>query len=484
MEISLRPYQKDLLSGIYESWKTHDNVIAYLQTGGGKTLTFMEMIKQLQCWDFYVVIIMRRRPLIMQNIPILDNNGIDHGVYMADHRRYSPSKKVQLCSIDTLGARDSFPHVDKDNVVVIIDESHDCTPTGRKYAKIIEAYKGKKIVGFTATPFSDNSFFQDVVNPISALELMEQGYLVPAKIYAPDVIDVSSVSVDRMGNFNDEELFDVCSKSQIVGDIVKNWKKYGQNRRTILFAVNIEHSKMLCDAFNNAGIKAVHCDKDTKDSDRKRALESIRNDEAKILCNVNIFSTGLDLVEIECIIFARPTRSLIYYLQALGRGLRTALHIGKTDCIIIDSAGNGIRFGSPYKSRDVVLGKNTKPKGDIEDINVRICKQCFYQFKATEKICPECGFINPKITRKGYEEVDGELVEIHLSEKEMEQLALSDMIKKVRQCFFIQRKNPKLDEWFIGSQIEKSYGKEFVIKHMARINNVYEDLKRKYPDVK
>lgn len=479
MGLSLRPYQIDGIKQIYSMLNEYDRIIFHLQTGGGKTITFLAMIKELVSWGANVVIVMRRRSVVNQTYPQLDKFGIDHGVYMAKHRRYSPSKKVQLCSIDTLGSRDIFPHSDDKNTIVIIDECHDCKPSGRKYGSLINAYSGMKIIGFTATPYDDNSFFQGVICPISSIELMKQGYLVPVKAYAPDIIDTSTVRINNLGQFDNDELFNLCSSSKVVGDAVKNWRKYSQGRRTIVFCVNIAHSKMMCEIFNKAGITSSHCDKDTSDRERRRILKMFKEGEVTCLFNVNVFSTGTDVVEIGCVQYLRPTRSLIFYLQSLGRGLRIAPHINKDNCILIDMAGNWNRFGSPYKEREVTFDKVVKQKGDIEDINVRRCKQCFFMMKATERICPDCGFENPKVERKGYEEVDGELVEVRLSEQEQEAIKQRELIRSINQLYWVQKKNAKLDISFIGWQLNKKFGKQYIDNNFILIDMTIRHLEGK-----
>lgn len=414
--IKLRDYQQQGIEQLYSKLKQgKKKVIFVLQTGGGKSLTMVEISRQCLELGCRVAIVMRRRTLVGQMSGTLDKSGIDHGIYMANHRRHSPKKQMQVCSIDTLGARSVYPDAD----VVICDESHDVRRTSSKYRELFEHYDDKTIIGFTATPFSDNSLWDDYICPISAQDLMERGFLVPAKIWVPNLIDVSNVAIKSTGEYDENDLFAACAESKVVGNIVEDWKKIGRGRRTILFAVNIEHSKLMADAFNKAGIPAMHCDANTKESDRNIALSSLKDGSIKVLCNVNIFSTGLDLVEIECIIFARPTRSVIYYLQAVGRGLRPAPHIAKKDCIIIDNAGNALRFGSPYKSRPVDMSRKKEIEKSVEDdVAIRTCKQCFFVFDAKENKCPECGFQNPKIEREIKTE-DGELVEYQLSEEEV-----------------------------------------------------------------
>lgn len=236
----------------------------------------------------------------------------------------------------------------------------------------------------------------------------------------------------------------------------------------MLFAVNVAHSKMICEAFLERGIPAIHCDANTKSDDRDRAVKKLRNDEVKILCNVGIWTTGVDIIEIECIQFANPTRSVIKYLQSLGRGIRPAPLILKENCILIDNAGNYLRFGSPYKEREAFIGK-PKPntKGEIEDISIRTCNQCFYVFAANERQCPDCGFSNPPIIRD-IKTKDGELIEYELSDEELEIIQRKNFkkdyysLKWVGETRVYKKNEKKALEWACNKLREK-YGMQYCI---------------------
>lgn len=456
--MELRKYQQDTLDLVYDKFRNGETKgIVHLSTGAGKTFLYCKFTEEFQHYG-KVIIVMRRRELIKQGSQSLDSWGITHGVYMANHHRFRPERNVQICSIDTLDARKIYPHEGEENALIIIDESHDCTPRSSKYKKVFEKYKDNFILGFTATPFSDNSMFQFIVNPIESVELMEQGFLTPVKIFVPDVIDVSKVKVKRTGDFDDKELFEACSGRRVMGNIIKNWKQYGAGRRTIVFAVNIEHSKMICEEFNKNGIKAIHADAKTSSKDRDKILKDFKEGKTQVLCNVNIFSTGLDVVEIECIQFARPTNSEIYYLQAIGRGLRPAPHINKENCIIIDNAGNVIRHGSPYKKREVIMGKKKKDK-DPEDITIRTCNRCHFVFEAKLRVCPACEFINP-IKKIEIKHIESELIEMVLSKEEIEAIKKNQFIKEYYKLEYV-RKSRKLYKNFTFDKLKKKFGVDF-----------------------
>lgn len=470
-KLNLRPYQQKGKEQLYQLLSNGIRRILFvLATGGGKTTCFSDLAREIGEYGGQVVIIMRRRELVKQTSKVFDNFGIEHGVYMAGHPRYVPARNVQICSVDTLDAREQYPHDGNPNAIILVDESHDINTSTKKYSKILNKYKDNIIVGYTATPYADNSMFHAVVNPITPIELLELGNLVPVRPFCPNLIDVQGVGVSRTGDFNEDELFALCSKSEIIGNVVNDWKKYGAGKRTVLFAVNVEHSKILCEAFNKEGINAIHCDASTKSIDRDRAIRMLKEREIQILSSVNIFSTGTDIPEIECISFARPTKSLIYYLQAIGRGLRPSEN--KKECLLIDNAGNFLRFGSPFKNREIKLTKEKHCKKDSRDESLRTCKQCFYVFEVKDQTCPSCGYKNPPVVRT-IAQKEGELVEFHLSDEEVEAIQKrnfkSDFYKLIwiaksrifkNEKSFIRRE--ELARHWTDMKLMEKYGKEYL----------------------
>jgi superfamily II DNA or RNA helicase len=172
---------------------------------------------------------------------------------------------------------------------------------------------------------------------------------------------------------------------------------------------------------------------------------------------VDIFSVGWDCPIVSCIILARPTWSLTWYLQAIGRGLRP--FPGKTNCIILDNAGNVFRHGAPYRIREISLGKPGKKKPNKMDNQVCTCEECFYIFDPKEHDkCPECQWQKPKQSRE-IKSVDGKLIQFFESEEEQKQ-HLFNMMKNDYYKMEWVRKSKRLN-----------------------INWTFVTLKKKYPSV-
>lgn len=455
--VQLRDYQQKGKELLYRNIQSGIlNNILWLQTGGGKSVLFSDIISDIVKSDSYCVLAVRRRELIKQASANLDKFKIPHGVYMANHHRWKPLEKVQVCSIDTLDARYIYPHSDKKKVAVVIDECHDCTPRSRKYAKFFNEYPNSPKIGFTATPFTNNCLWDAIVKPIEAHELRDMGFLVPDRTFVPNIIDTSNVKISR-GEFNEAELFEASSSKDIIGDFVRDWRDYARGRPTILFAVNVKHSKIICDEYNKAGIRATHIDAKTSSSERDRIFKQLINGEIKAVTNVNVASTGLDLPPVSCVQICRPTQSLIWHLQAIGRGLRPFQN--KENCIIIDNAGNTLRHGSAYKVRSAELGKPAKKKVvDIDDqIDIKRCKKCNFVYEQKHTSCPNCGYSNPKQERR-INQKDGDLIEYEMSEEEKQALVKRSFINDYWKLKSVVDRNNKLNMKWLWYKLEEKYG--------------------------
>lgn len=451
MEINLRQYQIDAIEQLDQKFREEKRrIVLYCATGGGKTTICAWMVKRALGYSYPVIFVVRGRELVKNASETLDKFKIDHSINMAGHWRYNQSKLAQICSIDTLKSRKNFPFLEKEPLI-FIDEAH------KDYADIFAYYPNAYIIGLTGTPFTDMSAYQDYVMPIENYELRDQGFLVPEKIYCPHVIDVTAVKKVR-GDFDRKQLESVVTQSAIVGNIVEDWKKYGQNRPTVCFAVSIEHSLQLKQAFNDAGIPAVHCDANSDDKERKNAKDWLISGRIKVVTNVDIFSVGWDCPVVACIILARPTWSLTWMLQAIGRGLRSCM--GKHDCIILDNAGNVFRHGTPYRIREISFEKPDKKKKQKMDNKVATCEDCYFVFDPEEYAqCPECGWEKPKKIRV-VKNIDGSLTEFVESEEEEKERLFKMMRADYYKLEWV-RKTKKLHPNWSFIQLKKKYPKVF-----------------------
>ena len=405
--MQLRPYQNKMIEETRAYFQRgYRCVLNQAPTGAGKTLLTASMLRTAQSRSIPSIFICHRRELIKQTHLAFNDMNIHHGIIGAGFP-FSGRPMVTIASIQTLKNK---LHRIRTPGLVVFDECHH--QSAKSWDTVYKAFPDAYIIGLTATPQRlDGSglgkYYPVMVQGPSVQELIDQGYLSPYKIFAPANVDISKVHT-RMGDFVTSELASAIDKPTITGDAIKEYQKYANGKRAIVRGVSIEHSKHIAKQFNDAGIPASHVDGTTHHEIRDAVMESFRRGDTLILSNVDLFSEGLDVPAVECVIDLRPTKSLILWLQFCGRALRPMS--GKT-AIIIDHAGNCQRHGLPCDDREWDLeGRDKKAKEDNGPM-IRLCPQCFFACNSWRKECPECKHQFVAQPRE-VDHKDGELTEI------------------------------------------------------------------------
>jgi len=382
--MSLRPYQSDALKEIRAHYaRGTKKVLLHMSTGSGKTVIFCEVLKGAHEKGKKALMVVRGRKLVAQASQRLDREGVPHGVLMAGHWRSAPQENIQICSVDTLFSRKLAPPAD----ILVLDEAHQAA--SNSYLWLADQYPSAFFLPVTATPYAKEGMqhiASVVVKPISMQRLIDQGYLVPPLYYAPADPDLTGVRTSN-GDYNVEDLEKAM---MLIGDPVSTWRRLAEDRPTIAFAVTVQHSKWIAQAFTADGVIAEHVDASSTDQEREQAIKRLENGTTKVLCNVGILCTGVDIPAASCILMARPTKSYMLYIQQAGRGTRTAP--GKKDFIILDHAANVLRHGLITDEREACL----EPfKIKFKQPVMTRCLNCFAVYSGRRAICPSCDVAIP-----------------------------------------------------------------------------------------
>lgn len=369
--MQLRQYQEEVKSKIRESFqKGNKSVMLQLPTGAGKTVSFVNIARDVIDNGKNVLILVHRVELIRQTYDKCLRHQLQVSVIHADfvYKKYC---RLQIASVPTLANRvkgaksKSLP----ENIdLIIIDEAHHAT--ANSWRNILEFYPDAKVLGVTATPVRSNGegfedLFDDLVIGVTPKFLIENGYLAKPRIFAnPLRFDLSKIKVKSTGDYNERDLVKNYEQSTTYGDLIKTWRDKANNMKTVVFGINIDHVKKIVDAFNEEGIPAVHLSSDFDNVTRNRVINDFKDGKVKILANVNIVTEGFDLPAIEAVMLVRPTKSLSLYLQMVGRGLRPAE--GKDRAIILDHADCVAVHGFPEQDRIWTLkGWKTADERDV-----------------------------------------------------------------------------------------------------------------------
>lgn len=365
MAFSLRPYQADLVRGIFDHWRSGKrSVLLQCPTGGGKTVIFNHITALCVEKGYRVLQIMDRRELIAQSWRNLWKNHNIHAGQIISGTPPAYQMQVQIASIQTLTRRNFPPNID----LVIIDECRGSVSPS--YAPIFEFYKGSRFLGVDATPIRssgqgfDHLYEALVLGP--TIRKMEEIWrenpksgLVPAKCFRQNMNPTSLAALGKTGgDYNEKQLAALMMSGTHTSDLVASWLEHANGLKTIVFAVNIAHSKQICDKFRAAGIPAAHVDGESPDRDR--IFADFASGKYRILVNVGVATYGYDEPSIMAVLLARPTMSLSLYLQMVGRGARP--YEGKQHYVLLDCANCIYNHGLPNEDRKWSLKGTKKEK--------------------------------------------------------------------------------------------------------------------------
>jgi DNA repair protein RadD len=438
----LRPYQSkaiDKMDELVEQGVRAPLIVA--PTGAGKTVIGAEIIRRNA--EKRILFLAPRRELIHQTCHKLDDVGVRYGVILSGDGRQDQYAHVQVASVDTLLARtirskkmklDPFD-------IILIDEAHVGLTDTRK--RLLDQWPGAIIVGLTATPTRSDGkalgrIYDELIEVTTVAELVEQGFLCPSRYFSVSDPDMRRVRTTA-GDYNSHDLEDLMNKPKLVGDIVQHWLQHASDRRTVVFATSIAHSAALAAEFVSHGVSAEHVDANSPQVMREAIFRRFSNGETQVLTNCTLASIGFDLPDLNCVVFARPTKSLGLYIQMLGRGLRPAE--GKVDCLVLDHAGNVHRHGfatdprfwtlhGKYAEDQVKKAAAKKEKEDKGEVSIT-CRQCKCVYEGGA-VCPACGWSPPPKVRP-MTTGEGSLVEITRNA-----VKASAMSKEERMHFFLE----------------------------------------------
>lgn len=423
----LRPYQTQALNEIRSNYaRGTKKVLLHLATGAGKTVIFCQVLKGAHQKGKHAIMVVRGRKLVDQASKRLDKEGVPHGVFMANHKRWAPKLPIQVCSIDTLVSRGTKPKAD----IIVIDEAHYATSPS--YKEFLRYYTDAFVLPVTATPYTDKGLrhvADTIVKPITVKELIAQGFLVPPKYYSRSLPNLKGVKTSNGKDGKDyvqSELSAVMEDNTLVGDIATHWLEKAKGRPTIAFCVGVSHSKKLTSYLQERGIRAEHVDASFTDEQRENMIKRLEAGEIDIICNCGILCTGVDIPSLSCIILARPTKSLNLHIQQLGRGTRPFEN--KDNFIVLDHAGNIHRHGFITDEHEANLDEETEKKKKKSRVT-KTCEVCYCVFEGSE--CPECGNTNEKSVRS-YTAVDGNLEELKPEDLDPIKLRIEEL-KKVQK---------------------------------------------------
>lgn len=447
MSFTLRPYQREAVSATLDYFRRHTQpAVIVLPTGAGKSLVIAELARLARG---RVLVLAHVKELVAQNHAKYCAWGLDADIFAAGLQQRESQGKVVFGSVQSVAR--NLDQFDNAFSLLIIDECHRISDDDNsQYQQIIQHLQKTnpqlRLLGLTATPYrlgkgwiyqyhyhgmisgDERCLFRDCIYELPLRYMIKHGFLVPPDRLDMPVVqyDFSKLAARSNGLFSEADLnLELKRQQRITPHIISQIIDYAQTRRgAMIFASTVEHAKEITTLLP-AG-QAALVSADTPAAERDALIDAFKQQSLKYLVNVAVLTTGFDAPHVDLIAILRPTESVSLYQQIVGRGLR--LYPGKTDCLILDYAGNPHDLYTPEVGNskphvgsqpvqvfcpacgfaNLFWGKTT-PDGDVIEHYGRRCQgweiaengqrqQCDFRFRF--KVCPHCGAENDIAARR------------------------------------------------------------------------------------
>ncbi len=407
--VDIRPYefQQEILDALQadrEIRNQYKNLII-AATGTGKTIIsaldykrFCANNSKSECRLLFIV---HRKEILEQSLAtyravLKDNN---FGELFVDGKKPTQLKYL-FASIQTFNSQDLTKYTSKESYdYIVIDETHHAS--AYTYQNLLDYYKPKILLGLTATPERADGkdifkyFNHRVSAEIRLPEAIERSLLCPFHYFGvSDSIDYSSITWER-GKYKESELNDILTINEIsaktrVNTILQAIEKYItdiEETKGIGFCISKNHAIYMSNQFNNSGIKSIALTSDSDSNLRNEAKNKLKKGEYKFIFVVDIYNEGVDIPEINTVLFLRPTESLTIFLQQLGRGLRNADN--KEFLTVLDFIGHAHKkYNFEEKFNSLLHVSRQKMENELNKGFISLPKGCYITLekKASEYI--------------------------------------------------------------------------------------------------
>lgn len=406
---SLRPYQSDAVKAVIHYFRQnvsnfpHQNsapAVIVLPTGAGKSLVIAELARLAKG---RVLVLAHVKELVEQNHAKYESYQLRAAIFAAGLGRKESDQHVVFASIQSVSK--NLAAFEQQFSLLVIDECHRVSDKKESsYQKVIEHLidlnPNLKILGLTATPYrlgmgwiyqyhtkgavrsEEPRFFRDCIFELPISYLLDEGFLTPARVLDTPILsyDFSQLKPTITGRYKESELDTVIEQSKrATPQIVQQIISLSTNKRGVMiFAATVRHAQEIQQLLHShPSLQQVKYQQhsaliigETPPKERTRIINDFKQQKIKFLVNVSVLTTGFDAPHVDLIAILRPTESISLYQQIIGRGLR--LFEGKTECLILDYAGNN------YDLYQTEIGE-AKPDPNCELVTVP---------------CPACGFNN------------------------------------------------------------------------------------------
>jgi superfamily II DNA or RNA helicase len=333
--MNMRPYQIEALKAVEEEWQEVNRTLLVLPTGSGKTIIFCKLTENLVRNNKRVLILAHRGELLDQAAAKLKAvTGLGCAVEKAESSSLDSWFRVVVGSVQSLMRPKRLAEFPEDHFdAIIVDESHHILADS--YKRVLEHFKGAKVLGVTATPDRGDmrnlgAYFETLAYEYTLPKAIREGWLCPIKAQTiPLVLDLSGVAVSG-GDFRAADLGSALDP--YLHKIADEMVTACADRKTVVFLPLIRTSQKFCAMLKERGFAAAEVNGESRD--RQEVLRDFDAGRYNVLCNSMLLTEGWDCPSVDCIVVLRPTKIRSLYSQMVGRGTR--ISPGKEDLLLLD----------------------------------------------------------------------------------------------------------------------------------------------------
>jgi len=399
MHIEQRQYQVDAIDDVVKQLSKYKNVCLQLPTGAGKTVIFSQLAhRYFHRTGKRVLILVHREELMYQSQRTMEMMFQEQMSLIKAGTNWVKHTPAFIGMVESVSRRLEAVASEEMNIgLVIVDECHNAS-----FNKIIRFFTKELIIGVTATPLSSskkeplNKYYNTLVCGPSIKTLIGWNYLSQNITRAPkDVIDKAKLAIASTGDYDIQMMAEEYRKTKYIMSTYFAYKRFSRGKKTIIFNVNVEHSKDVTEIFNEFDYPCKHVDATTPEDERAKIFKWFHDTPDAILCNVGIATLGFDEPTIETVIVNRATTSMPLWLQMCGRGSRYISQEWiqenqyrypytvkeKSKFQIIDMGGNCISHGDWCDDRDwrYIFYNPEIPKDGVAPMNAHSAVAMYIQ---------------------------------------------------------------------------------------------------------
>jgi len=399
MDIQPYSYQQEILDKLEAERTVRGNTrnLVVAATGTGKTvvsaLDYKRFRKQHPGQPCRLLFVAHREEILKQSLYTFRAVLKDANFGEMFVGSYRPESIDNLfISIQTFNSQDFTTKTTPDyyDYIVVDEFHHAAAPT---YQKLLAYYQPKLLLGLTATPerMDGKSILPYFNNRIAAEirlpEAIDRKLLCPFQYFGvTDTVDLNTLKWTR-GGYDRGELSALYLSGNVADRranmVVSALLKYVTDIDEVKglgFCVSVEHAEYMCRYFNEHGIPSMFLTGQSPDEERKSAKDSLVSGKVRFIFVVDIYNEGVDIPEVNTVLFLRPTESLTIFLQQLGRGLR--LSEGKECLTVLDFIGQANKkYNFEDKFAALLSSTNRSVTREIKDGFVSAPKGCYIQLE-------------------------------------------------------------------------------------------------------